>query len=381
MAERSCLKRRLHALLDLDTRRDSASRAAIAATWFLGLAAALPLAAFHFAPGPAPAPFRHAEAASDRAAANRQPPPPPNYAAPQVAIDRAAPDARAQVPQVAVARVAPDDMAQAQTAAAQPTDLDSQVVFEVASVKHGPLRDYSASGHGGPGTSDPTRWSVENYPLSSLLGIAYGISSYQLFGPSWLIEERFTVNAKLPEGTTKDQLKLMVRNLLIGRFKLAAHFEKRELPGYQLVVSKGGTKLAGSPGDSNQDDDPAKPPAPFKWTVDKDGYPELPPGRKYSMAMGYGRARWRFADESMEGFAGMLGDQIHQPIINATGLTGKYDFVVSWSTAAIEPNAPADSGPSIFAAVQEQLGLKLDSKKIPLDIVVIDHIEKTPSEN
>lgn len=263
--------------------------------------------------------------------------------------------------------------------AAQPPD--SQVVFEVATVKHGPPGDYSAGGSGGPGTRDPTRYSVKNYPMSSLLAIAYGINSYQLSGPGWLDDERFTVTAKLPEGTDKEQLKLMMRNLLIERFKLAAHFEKKEVAGYQLVIAKGGPKLAASPGDPNQNDDPAKPPAPFKMTFDGEGYPNLPPGRHYSMAMANGRARWRFGDESMEEFAEYLGNQIHQPIVNATGLTGKYDFLVSWSYAEMQPNPPADSGPSIFVAIKEQLGLKLAAKKIPVDTVIVDHIERTPGEN
>jgi uncharacterized protein (TIGR03435 family) len=258
---------------------------------------------------------------------------------------------------------------------------DSQVVFEVASVKHGLPGDFSAGGSGGPGTHDPTRYSLTNYPLSSLLGVAYGINSYQLSAPGWLDTERFTVTAKLPEGTTKEQLKLMMRNLLIERFKLAAHFEKKELGGYELVVAKGGPKFALSPGDPNQNEDPAKPAAPFKMQFDKEGYPELPPGRHYSMAMGHGRARWRFGDESMEDFAGLLTTQIRQPIVDATGLTRKYDFVLSWSYAAMGPNAPPDSGPTIFAALQEQLGLKLVSKKVPVDMVIVDHIERTPSEN
>jgi uncharacterized protein (TIGR03435 family) len=75
------------------------------------------------------------------------------------------------------------------------------------------------------------------------------------------------------------------------------------------------------------------------------------------------------------------GDGEIIPITNATGLTNKYDFVVSWSYTAMQPNAPADSGPSIFAAIQEQLGLKLESKKLLVDTEVIDHIEKTPTEN
>jgi uncharacterized protein (TIGR03435 family) len=254
---------------------------------------------------------------------------------------------------------------------------DSRVVFEVAAVKHSRPGDYSAAANGGPGTSDPTTYTLENYPMSSILGIAYGVNSYQLSGPGWLDEERFTITAKVPEGATKEQFKLMMRNLLVERFKLAAHLAKQEVAGYQLVVAKGGSKLTASAGHPKQDDEPAKP---FKFAVDKDGYPELPPGRHSSMAMGYGRARWRFGDESMDDFTEALVSQIGAPILNATGLTGKYDFVVLWSTAQ-GPDAPTDYGPSVFAALQEQLGLKLESKKVPANLVVIDHIEKTPSEN
>lgn len=264
-------------------------------------------------------------------------------------------------------------------AAQQP---DSQVVFEVASVKHGAPGDYGIGGNGGgPGTKDPTSYSVENYPLSSLLEIAYGISSYQLSGPAWLDEERFTVNAKVPAGATKDQLKLMMRNLLVERFQLAAHFEKREVAGYQMVVAKGGPKLAVSPGDPTLNDDPDKKPAPFKLSFDKDGYPELPPGRNYSMAMARDRARWRFGDESMDDFAKILGSYVHQPILNATGLTGKYDFVISWFASPLQANTSADSGPSLLAAVQEQLGLKLEAKRVPVDAVIVDHIDRNPADN
>ncbi len=107
---------------------------------------------------------------------------------------------------------------------------DSQVVFEVATVKHGPPRDYSAAGcNCGPGTRDPTRFSVTNYPMNSLIQIAYGVENDQVLGPAWIDEERFTIQAKVPEGATKDQLKLMLQNLLAERFKLAAHFAKKDV--------------------------------------------------------------------------------------------------------------------------------------------------------
>jgi uncharacterized protein (TIGR03435 family) len=253
--------------------------------------------------------------------------------------------------------------------------------FEVATVKHGAPGDYGASSKGGPGTADPTRYSVENYTMSGLLETAYGISSYQLSGPGWLDSQRFTIAAKVPEGATRELLRLMMQNLLIERFRIAAHFEKKVIEGYQLVVANRGSKLAALPAGPDPDEDPANTSAPFRMTLDKEGYPQLPPGRHYAMAIANNRARWRFADESMDNFAETLGNQIDQPIVNATGLTGDYDFVISWSPAALQPNAPGDSGPTIFAAIQEQLGLKLESAKISVDTLVIDHIEKSPSED
>jgi uncharacterized protein (TIGR03435 family) len=259
---------------------------------------------------------------------------------------------------------------------------DSQVVFEVATVKHGPPRDYSAAGcNCGPGTRDPTRFAVTNYPISSIIQIAYGVGNYQVSGPVWIDEERFTIAAKVPEGATKEQLKLMLQNLLKERFKLTAHFARKDVAGYQLVVAKGGPKLIASAGDPNQNADPGKA-AEFKMKLDREGYPELPLGRNSSMAISGDRARWRFADESMDAFARTIAEQmIRQPVMDATGLTGKYDFVMSFSYASMQPNAPADSGPSVFAALEEQLGLKLESKKFPVDTVVIDHLERVPTGN
>jgi uncharacterized protein (TIGR03435 family) len=366
MASRSCLRRRLYALLDPETNRGAVSRFTTLGTGLLALTAALPLAAFNFAPAAAPP-------------AARQPVAAPFMTAPQPTTPLSQPVALAR----AQAKPAPPHDAQPQTAEQQaPTQLppdDPQLVFEVASLKHGPPFDYSVGGHGGPGAGDPTRWSVENYPISSLLHIAYGIASYQLSGPSWLDDERFTIEAKLAEGTTKEQLGMMLRNLLIERFRLSAHFEKRDVDGYRLVPAKSGPKLTPSSGDPNLDENQSEAAAPYKWTTDKDGYPELPPGRQYSMAMGYGRARWRFGDESMDAFVKILGDWMRHPVVNATGLAGKYDFTFSWATD--DPKAGADPAPNIFEAFQEQLGLKLESRRISVDTVVIDRIFRKPSEN
>jgi uncharacterized protein (TIGR03435 family) len=186
--------------------------------------------------------------------------------------------------------------------------------------------------------------------MSSLLEIAYGLSSYRIFGPALLDDE-------LPAGTTKAQLMPMMRNLLVERFKITARIEKKEIAGYQLVVGKGGPKLAASPGPPSENIDPA----PYTIKPDKDGYPNLPPGRRSFMTAARGR--------------------VHQPIVDATGLTGKYDFEIYWSADAMSTDPPPDSGTSLFTAVQQQLGLKLEPKKVPGDTVVIDHIERSPREN
>ena len=256
---------------------------------------------------------------------------------------------------------------------------DSRVQFEVASVRHGRLGDFSAGGTGCPG-ANPTRCFVENYPMSSLLQMAFEIRPYELSGPAWLDDERFTINAKAPEGATKKQIMLMLRNLLIERFQIASHFEKRQTTGYQLVVMKGGPKLNSSPGPPKEDDDRDEQAPRLK--TDREGYPESPPGRHFWMAVGNGRERWRFVDEPMDDFAERIADEmIHKPTANATGLRGKYDFVLSYSWAAMQPDAPPDSGVSLFEAIQEQLGLKLETRKVPVNTLVIDRMEKTPKEN
>jgi uncharacterized protein (TIGR03435 family) len=98
------------------------------------------------------------------------------------------------------------------------------------------------------------------------------------------------------------------------------------------------------------------------------------------------KVRWRAADETMEQLASNLGAQLGRPVTDATGLKGKYDFTLSWAVGSIGGAAPAssaepDNGPTLLQAIQSQLGLKLEQKKIPVDFLVVDHIEKVPTEN
>ncbi len=287
---------------------------------------------------------------------------------------------------------------------------DSQVAFEVATIKPSPpmgMGRMRIGNQGGPGTRDPGRFTCERCSLAMLVTTAYEMNYVQISGPPWLNEQQFDLAAKIPEGATKAQFRVMMQNLLIERFKLAVHREKKDAPIYELTVAKGGPKLKASPGPP--DEPPGRgrgasglPPPPPK-TIQEDGTPQLRPGRFPMMMVGPRGARFRMVDETMQGLATRLEGMVGRQVTDATGLTGKYDFELTFSPTAggmsvrsmfpglppPPPGAPGgpdgasadDSGPTIFAALQEQLGLKLESKKGPVDLLVIDHIEKTPTEN
>jgi uncharacterized protein (TIGR03435 family) len=254
---------------------------------------------------------------------------------------------------------------------------DSHPAFEVASVKPSPPRTPMMVGAtGGPGSKDPERYAAQNFDLGGLVQVAYGITRYQLAAPVWLNDLRFDVEAKVPRGTTTEEFRLMMQGLLRERFKMVAHHETREMQGYELVVYKNGPKIKESTEPFPKDPGVG---ASSKPAVDPDGFPVLPPGRFPWWTSGpNGRERRRVANMSMEEFARDLSMQLQGPVTDVTGLKGKYDFTMSW----VFDTSPADAGgPDLFGAIQQQLGLKLDRKKEPVDVIVVDHIEKTPSEN
>ncbi len=274
-----------------------------------------------------------------------------------------------------------------------------QLTFEVASVHPSAaagLSIHRVRRSGGPGTRDPERFTCERCSLSSLLVQAFRIRSYLLSGPSWLNSEEFDVAAVVPKGVTRDQFRIMLQNLLVERFKMKSHRDKKEMEVYQLVVGKGGPKFQESNPDSNPQPSSQEGPTPEvgpKLSLANDGYPELPPGRSNaSIAIGP-RIRMRMLNASMHDLVGLLQEQVDKPVTDATELQGKYDFVLAWSadsgTATAvgagddtsDVDVPDDSGPDLFAALQEQLGLKLEKAKGSVEILVIDHIEKVPSAN
>jgi len=235
---------------------------------------------------------------------------------------------------------------------------------------------------GGPGTDDPGRVIFEKYVLSDLLQIAYDVKFYQLSGPEWLMNPgaaspRFDITATIPEGTTKAEYRVMLQNLLAERFQVVAHQEKKELPVYNLGVAKAGSKLTPS---TKATDCAAAPSAQtVTYTTGPDGFPTPPPCTGGTTFNKNGDARLQAVGISMAQLVNLLSLQgfLDRPVNDNTGLAGQYDFVLHWSRGGADPSDPY---PTIFGAVQE-LGLKLEAGKAPVDVLVIDHIEKVPTDN
>jgi len=259
------------------------------------------------------------------------------------------------------------------------------LAFEAASVKPSPPPDpstqYVVSGvYGGPGTGDPARVEYRHLDLLNLLGRAYNLPPQQLAAPDWMSRETFEIAAKVPPGSTVEQVRLMLQNLLVERFKLQVHRETKEMTSYSLTVAKGGPKL-------NPHAD-APPPAgaaiprrdePVRARFDAKGYPILPPGIGFGELNGKARAQLNNSD--LAGLVRRLSRQLDAPVRDATGLDGKYDIALFWSTRPPGAEPDGDAGPDLYAALQEQLGLKLERKKGPVEILVIDRAQRAPTGN
>lgn len=227
--------------------------------------------------------------------------------------------------------------------------------FEVASIRPSP-----------PGTRGtyvnlppPGReFTTKNVPLATLIQVAYHIQDYQLSGgPGWMASDPFDIAAKADHDVDRAEIRRMIQALLADRFKLTVRRETKELPVYDLVVAKSGSKLPESrEGDGG-----------FRW--------------------GGGRINGRMV--SMTDFVEVLSASMGRPVLDRTALTGRYDVKLQWTPEHFvshegpgvknEPQ-PDPDGPSIFTAIQEQLGLKLEARKGPVETIVVERAEK-PSEN
>jgi uncharacterized protein (TIGR03435 family) len=216
-----------------------------------------------------------------------------------------------------------------------------QSAFEVVSIKPAPPGVRNMGIGRGPGGG----MNAYNVPLKFLITYAYDVRDFQVSGgPGWADSERYDVSAKPESRASQEQLKLMLQTLLADRFKLVLHRETRQLPVYELIVGKGGPKLKES----------AEGASPSLLTDGKSIT-----ASKVTMPM----------------FIRLLSQLLGRSVLDKTGLAGNYDFKLEWT-----PDEAEGDGPSVFTAIQEQLGLKLDSQKGPVETLVIDHAEK-PTEN
>ena len=211
---------------------------------------------------------------------------------------------------------------------------------------------------------------MTNMPLGALILSAYNVTVRQLTGPGEFLSEKYDIVAKAEHPVSPNEMLRMLRALLVERFKLVVRRETRDVPVYALTIAKGGPKLH----PSNQPESERAVPR----TPSQAGGTE--PGSGHLV----------FKNESMPDFAWALsrmsgiGDRV---VVDHTGLKGRYDFELKYERDSTLPAgvdvrepAPRLEGPAIFSALQEQLGLKLESRKAPVEFLIIDHVEK-PAEN
>ena len=265
----------------------------------------------------------------------------------------------------------------AQTGASQtgaPTEAPPAVkpappAFDVASVK--PVTAAQAGREGGRGMNmarmggrggviqaTPGSVTMYNCTLKNAIRWAYGVSEYQVSGPDWMDSARFDVAAKAAGPAKDDELRLMTRTLLADRFKLALHRQTKEFQVYVLAPAKNGTKLQ----ESTSEGEASIQPQIERMTVTVQHTP-------------------------ISQLIDLLSPIMGAPVLDQTGLKGKYDVTVNIAKYASEMQAgaggggPPDPVSMIMTMLEAELGLKLESRKVPLEQLIVDHVERTPTEN
>lgn len=297
--------------------------------------------------------------------------------------------------------------------------------FEVASIK--PSADLTATITSGKMPHigmriDDSQVDIGSFTLAQLISTAYKVKPFQVSGPEWIKTTRFDILAKLPDGATKEQVPDMLRALLEDRFKLEIHRDTKDEPIYALIVGKNGPKLTPSPPDVPDTLDPNRLPEKGETVMDtgrgqmrikttgagEGATTEIsggPTGRM-KMSMANGMMHLETSKTTMLLFAEQLTPFLDRPVVDKTDLKGNFVVAMDLSMedlmavsrnagfgvriqaaggqgpadSGAAPSAPEPSGHSIFASV-EKLGLKLDKQKAPFEFIVVDHMEKIPTEN
>jgi uncharacterized protein (TIGR03435 family) len=274
--------------------------------------------------------------------------------------------------------------------------------FEAASVK--PASAQSTALHGGPGTNFPGQLTGVA-TLRALIERAYEMKPYQISAPGWMDSARYEIAAKIPQSATKQQADAMLRTLLTERFHLAAHRETKEMPILELVIAKNGPKLRDAATDQTPALQAETPIVTPKFTTGGDGLPELAAGTKLprsyrAMIAGSDGVRIKLwaREETTAKLGEDLSSYLNRPVFDRTGLEGHYDFTLDWAMDTAGGGIPragpppdmidSFSGPiganestTIFAALQSQIGLRLDQKRGSVQVLIVDGADKVPAGN
>jgi uncharacterized protein (TIGR03435 family) len=233
-----------------------------------------------------------------------------------------------------------------------PTAAAQGPVFDVASVKLNKARVRQVM------TMTPGGIAYTSVSLIDCLQAAYGVKRYQIAGPDWLASERYDINAQTGGTASNDRIRTMLQTLIAERFKLSLHREKKELPVFAILVGKNGPRLkAGDPTGTR--------------------------------SMGPAPAGLAFTNTSMEDLADLLSGlpALSRPVFDQTRLTGRFDFMIRLTTRQGDEAAEeikfsvARAEPSLFIDALDDLGLKLDSQKAAIDMIVVDGANKIPAED
>jgi uncharacterized protein (TIGR03435 family) len=222
--------------------------------------------------------------------------------------------------------------------------------FEVASMKR-------AEGGGPPGDiprnmdPSPGHFAMRNVPLRYALEWAYDLKDYEISGPEWIkVDERFDIVAKASGPATDDEMRPMLQQLLVERLRMKVHRETRDLNVYVLIRGKGEPKV--------------KAPSP-------DATPRISGGQEGAMFQDFPISRLTF----------LLSRRLDRPVLDQTGLKGNFDYTIDLSGLPGPQSTPDNPAPSIFTTVQRDMGLKLEPRKQPISILVIDQVSKIPTAN
>jgi uncharacterized protein (TIGR03435 family) len=273
--------------------------------------------------------------------------------------------------------------------------LPARPEFEVASIK--PSAPPGAGQVNVGVQIDGAQVHFSYLSLKDYIQIAYGVKGHQVVGPDWLASERFEIAAKLPSGAEREQVADMLKALLEDRFQLKMHRDSKEFPVYALVVGKGGLKMKESPDNADASDgEGGKGAVNVTATGGRGGVSvNLGKGSYYSFA----NNRFEAKKLTMAALADSLTRYLDRPVVDMTELKGNYDFILELSPedyramlirsaigagVVLPPEAlralEGVSDNSLFTAAQA-LGLKLEQRKAPLPVLMIDHMEKAPTAN